>query len=547
MPQVFKYNPTLVLCAALCIAIGLLAAYAGVQHNAFHFDDWPNILDNSALQIKQLSLEALVDAARGSFLPYRPIASVSFAIDWWRGGGDAAPFLVTNLALHILTAWAVFAFLLHTAGRHAIGRPQGAVLACALAALWWAAQPIHVQAVSYVVQRMTELAALFSVLCVWAWIKARAPGSRSLAWMLLAATSFAIAATSKENAWITPLLILMAEFLALRPDGPLLRSRLDHLLLALPFLAAALAIADILLHGPISRFALSGYHIRDFTLVERLLTQPKIVLFHVSQILWPHPGRFSLEHDVTIVRSLADWQFWLPMSLILIWCAAGARLATRPTHRLAAFFMLWIPVTLLIESTVVPLELAFEHRMYLPAIGFAGLLATGLVRAIDQGGSRTVIQAAAALLAAHTLFALIATHQRIPQWRSEAALYEQATRVAPNSARAWNHLGVGLLGKRRGEQIPAEQYARALAAFDRAIAIAPAFPAPWTNRGVARYLHGDIEGALIDLRTAISLSSREAAAQHYLGQIYVQLGRVADARIARKRACALGISSDCAP
>lgn len=540
-PQTTLTRPLPLALAAAILAAVLVLAYWGIQHNAFHFDDWPNILDNPSLHMTRFGIDALIEAARGSLLPFRPVASMTFALDWWRGGGAAAPFLVTNLVLHILTAWAVLALLLRATG----GTARPALVACALAALWWAAQPIHVQAVSYVVQRMTELAALFSVLCLWAWIKARSGGSLRLPWFGLSLACLALAALSKENAWITPLLVLMAEFLVLRPQGPLLRSRFDRVLLALPVLAALGALADIVLDGPLSRWALYGYGGRDFTLVERVLTQPKVVLFHVSQILWPLPGRFSLEHDAVIVRSATDWQFLVPLAVILAWCALGLRLAAIPRRRLVAFFMLWVPVTLLIESTVVPLELVFEHRMYLPAVGFAGLLAIGLHHAFETGGSRPLTLGAAALVAAHTLFALAATHHRIPQWRSEAALYEQATRVAPNSHRAWNHLGIALLGQRRGESVPPERYARALQAFGRAIELAPDYPAPWTNRGVARYMQGDVAGALEDLRKAISLSPREAAAQHYLAEIYTGLGRFPEARLARKRACALGVAADC--
>lgn len=542
-PQASPAAPLPAALAAAVLAAALALAYWGIQHNAFHFDDWPNILDNPSLHMTQFGVGALIEAARGSLLPFRPVASITFAIDWWRGNGAPAPFLITNLVLHILTAWAVLALLRRTAG----GTARPALLAGALAALWWAAQPIHVQAVSYVVQRMTELAALFSVLCLWAWIKARTPGSRPLPWLAVSLTCLALAALSKENAWITPLLVLMAEFLVLRPQGPLVRSRLDRVLLTLPVLAALAALADIALDGPLSRWALYGYGGRDFTLVERVLTQPKVVLFHVSQILWPLPGRFSLEHDAAIVRSVTDWQFLAPLGAILAWCGLGLRLAATPHRRVAAFFMLWVPVTLLIESSVVPLELVFEHRMYLPAVGFAGLLAIGIRHALERGATRPLTLGATALVAAHTLLALGATHHRIPQWRSEAALYEQATRVAPNSHRAWNHLGIALLGQRRGEVVPPERYARALQAFGRAIELAPAYPAPWTNRGVARYMQGDVAGALEDLRRAIALSPREAAAQHYLAEIYTGLGRLPEARLARKRACALGVAADCGP
>lgn len=531
---------------ALALALLLLAtvvAYGGIQNNSFHFDDWPNILDNTSVHMKEFGVSALLEAARGSFLSFRPIPSVTFAIDWWRGGGAPAPFLVSNLIIHCINAGLVFGLLLQIISAQDKPVSAQAVLACALAALWWAAQPIHVQAVSYIVQRMTELAALFSLLAVWFWLKARSKGGAAPLWMTLSLLSLALAALSKESAWITPLLLVIGEYLVLRNHGAFVRGVRDWIVAALLGAGAALLVADLLLDGPISHWALQGYERRDFTLMERLLTQPKVVLFHFSQVFWPAPDRFSLEHDVTIVRSVTDLQFWLPALILLLWCGAATWLATRPGRRIVAFFMLWMPVTLAIESSFIPLELVFEHRMYLPTVGLAGLLAIALERATRARKSFALISIALVTIA--TLHALWSTSQRIPQWRTEASLYEQATRLAPKSARTWNFYGIALLGQRRSERISTERFNQAVHAFETAMALDPKYPAPWTNRGVARYVHGDIQGALTDLRQAISLSSREAAAQHYLGEIYSQIGLHEDARIARRRACALGVAMDC--
>lgn len=528
---------------ALAIAVATLMAYRGVELNSFHFDDWPNIVDNASVHMTRLGLDGLVEAARGSFLSRRPVASVSFALDWWRGGGAPSAFLVTNLGLHILAAWTVLALLLRTAATAKEATGTRTALACGLATLWWAAQPVHVQAVSYAVQRMTVLATLFAVLGVWAYIKARGASRGTALWSLLSLASFAIGALSKEIAWIAPLLVLMAEFLVVRHGTSLIRSHGDRLLLALPAVAVITVVADITFNGPFSQWALAGYRTRDFTLVERLLTQPGVVLFHLSQVLWPLPGRFSLEHDIEIVRSAASPDFWLPLAAILAWSLAGAWCAARRESRIAGFFMLWIPATLLIESSVIPLELAFEHRMYLPSVGVAGLLALGLTA--TRGMHRIGRLLIWALATCATALSLWSTAERIPQWRTEASLYEQAVRVAPNSARAWNHLGLAHLNQRRGEFLDQQRYQRALYAFDQAIRLKPAYAAPWTNRGVARYVNGDIAGAQGDLEKAISVSSREAPAQHYLGEIYLAQGRDAEARTALRRACALGVSTDC--
>ncbi|NMG44657.1 tetratricopeptide repeat protein [Aromatoleum toluvorans] len=594
------------LAAVLLVAVALLA-YRGIELNGFHFDDWHNILLNPAVHLERLTLGGLIDAARGAALPHRPFASITFALDWWRGGGDhAAYFLATNLVLHIATGIAVFAFLVQALGRGEPGSPSLRTIAAAgLAAAWWLAQPIHIQAVSYVVQRMTELAALFSVLCLWTYVRGRtAPRGRAV-WWALSLLSLALGALSKQNAWITPALILMAEFLIVRRQDRLIGNRLDAALLALPAVVGALGLAALLIDGPLRQWVLRGYEWRDFTLAERLLTQPKVVLFHVSQLLWPLPDRFSLEHDIEIVRSAASPQFWLPMGAILAWTLGGLWLARRRETRAVSFFVLWIPVTLLIESTFIPLELVFEHRMYLPSVGVAGLIALGLAQAPRRAARLAPLASAAVVLV--TAFGIWSTQQRLPQWRTEITLLENSTKHAPRSVRVWNELGLkylengnldlarraidraneieprwgdgypfvnrGVLLEAMGQpdkalavyeetirlfprqvlgynnrglmRLRAGEFELAIQDFDRAIDTDPAYAPAWTNRGTAQVLRGDTQAALPDLEQAVRLSLRESIAWHYLANIYTAQGRRTEAADARLRACRLGIAKDC--
>lgn len=603
-------GPTLILHAIVVtlLSVVTLLAYQGIQSNGFHFDDWHNILLNPALQLDRLTLRGLFDAAGGASLPHRPFASITFAIDWWRGGDGPAHFLATNLAVHIVAGIAVFAFLFEAIQSDGDAQAPVTVIAAAgLASAWWLVQPVHVQAVSYVVQRMTELAALFSVLSVWAYIRGHTAPRRRLAWWGLSVLLFIPGALSKQNAWITPVLVLMAEFLVLRNRGELVRSRLDRWLLGLPAAGALLGVVALLVDGPVSQWILRGYEWRDFTLAERLLTQPKVVLFHMSQILWPLPDRFSLEHNVEVVRSAASWHFWLPLAVIAASTTAGAWLAFRRGTRIAGFFVLWIPVTLLIESTFIPLELIFEHRMYLPSVGIAGLIAVALTRSARHKQSLRLLPWAGTIVA--ILVAMWSTSEHLPHWRTEIALLENSTRHAPNSVRVWNQLGVeylehGQLDRARqaieranaieprwGDGYPfvnrgvvleamgriddamavyeetirifprqelgynnrgllhlrAGKTDLALQDFDRAIAVKPEYAPAWTNRGTARYFMGDSLTALGDFEKATALSPRERIAFHYQARIYQSLGRDDEAAAARSRACRLGIAGDCTP
>lgn len=502
--------PRLLLLVAALLAL-VLATYAAAPDNGFHFDDRDNIVEHRPLQLERLSLAGLWQAGRQAFLPTRPLASVSFAIDWWRGGGDPRPFQWTNLLLHALTTLASFALLrqaLAAAGR----RGAWADLVAALAAGLWAAHPIQVQAVTYIVQRMALLAALFSLLSVYCFLRGRLAPRAGAAWFAAALGCFALGALSKENAWITPALWWLADYGLRRRETRLLGGSADRLLFALPFVLLLLVVADIASGaGPLAQRLLPGYEHRPFTLAERLLTQPRVLVFHLSQIAWPAPHRFSLEHDFALSRALFDPPGTAgALAAVLGWCAVGVAALWRKPTRVTGFFLLWLPATLVIESSAASLEMVFEHRLYLPSLGLAGLAAIAVA-----GLRRRATRGAAAVLALALMGALAwSAQQRVAVWRSDLSLYGDARVHAPGSARVWSVYGEALLEAGRREE--AER------ALGRAIELDPDAAGALEKMGLILFDRGDFTGADRLLRRALELRGARHSLLNHLGEIYMQ-------------------------
>lgn len=451
-------------------------------------------------------------AWNGAFLPTRPLPSLTFAIDWWRGGGLPYAFQQTNLALHVLNAFVVFLLLRRVAGPRTPGPLGRFGLAAGMAAALWAVHPIQVQAVTYVVQRMSELAALFTLLSVLCYVQGRTAVRRRPLWLLGALACFGLGAMSKENAWITPALWWLAEFGVCRGRQSLLRSRADIAWFALPFLLTLYVALDIASgSGPLAQRLLPGYGIRDFSLAERLLTQPRVVLFHLSQVFWPAPGSFSVEHAFTLSTGwLAPPSTAIALAIVLAWCAVGLAALVSPRHRLAGFWMLWIPATLAIESSVVPLEMVFEHRMYLPSVGLAGLLVQGM------GAGRLDYRLALGAAAIALLALLWITPTQVRVWRDDLSLYENAVRHAPASGRAWTGYGEALLDAGRREE--------ALRALEQALALDASQYGAWEKLGVIRMDAGDLAGAGSALTRARQLSNDTHSVLNHIGELYFRLG-----------------------
>ena len=112
-----------------------------------------------------------------------------------------------------------------------------------------------------------------------------------------------------------------------------------------------------------------AYQVRPFTLVERLLTAPRILIFYVSLLLYPIPSRLTFLHDIEFSRSLLEPWTTLPAMLAVgLFCLAAVVMARRKP--LLSTCILFFFLNHLIEGTIIPLELIFEHRNYIPSMLF---------------------------------------------------------------------------------------------------------------------------------------------------------------------------------
>lgn len=513
--------------ALIVLAVALV--YRPALENSFHFDDFDNIVQHRTVHMESLSLEGLTTAARWPRLATRPLPSVTFAIDWWRGGGQARAFLQSNVLLHIVTTLLVYLLLRQTLALHSpsacTSEQERRHTAYALVgALIWALHPIQTQAVTYVVQRMAILSALFSLLSLYGYIRLRLTTRRRWPWAVVTLGALTLGVLSKENAAITPMLWWLAEYTLVRGGAgrPLIRHRIDWPLLSLPLLLLIGVVADLILHGPLWRLIEPGYQLRDFTLGERLLTQPRVILFHLSQILWPLPERFSIEHDFALSRSLLDPPATLAaLALLLATATAGLFAMVQGRVRVFGFCLLFFLGTLVIESSVIPLEMVFEHRLYLPLFSLVLLLLLGVQeveRRVTGMGARHLLPLAVALVAALAL----ATHTRIVDWHDGTTLYESALDNAPTSHRLITNLAVRHLDE--GDLDRADEL------LDIAFTLAPESTPALAALAVLTMERGDLlEAEEIAIR-AMRKGGNDPQTLNFMGEIMLRQGRVAEAR-----------------
>ncbi len=448
--------------AAVLLGIVVLTclAYAPGLSGGFLFDDEASIERNSSLAMQTLSAEELWRAAwSGHTGPLRrPISMASFALNHYFHGLDPFHFKITNLLVHLATglslAW--LAWLLLRAPVLSLDRSTRAWVAVAAAAAWLV-HPFNLSGVLYIVQRMTSLSALFTCWGIVFYTTARLrqlDGHRAWPWLMIGTPlAGVLAALSKENGVLLPLYCLVVEFTLFRFRTATSHSR--RLLIA--FFVAGVAVPLLLAGGFLIMhpdWVAGAYGGRDFGLAERLMTQARVVLWYLYMILLPQTSQMALLlDDIAVSRSLIDPVSTLP-AILAVAGAGGLALVIRRRLPMLSLGILWFLCGHALESTVWPLEIAYEHRNYLPSYGV--LLAAVYYLLY---GARFVRTVPARRTAAVVLIALLAvsTHARAQQWSTPARLILTDVLNHPGSPRNNYFAGRYLTATARRLEAPAER------------------------------------------------------------------------------------------
>lgn len=357
---------------SLLAALGLLAAIGLTLYlslpaltGPFLFDDFPNL---ERLALLEGSLDwAHIRTYLVSFpgMPGRPLSALSFLINDSAWPTSSFSFKYTNLMLHLLCGVMVFGLVRTLAKAYKPDAPEWLALLTTAA---WLLHPMQLSTSMLVVQRMTILSAIFTFAGLWLYtaIVLRGVGALRMICAIATLGLFTVLATlSKENGALTPLLASVINITVLYPLRirlPALSRRIVDWGTLMPTLALMTAIA-------LNWKALTSYSMRDFNLLERLMTQARILLDYCMSIVLPRMGGAGIYHDdVVVSRSLLEPATTLP-SILLILAAIVAAIVFRKRFTIASFAVLWFLASHLFESSVFPLELYFEHRNYVPMLG----------------------------------------------------------------------------------------------------------------------------------------------------------------------------------
>ena len=380
--------------AALFLLAGLVATfllYRPGLSGTFLFDDFVNL--DSMADIRT-GVSGLFDFVRSSV---RPLAFLSFLINDHAWPSDPRPFLYTNLLLHLLTG-TVLVWVLLLSARTLGMTERSAQWSAVLGGVLWLVHPLMVSTTLYVVQRMTILGALFVLLALLSYLHGRrrvaAGQPKGYLWLVFAVPGFAgVGLLGKEIAALTPVFLLLYEHVLLK-NVPVADRHFRLWRTIYIYVPIALLVAALVVFYPDWSWI---YQSRQFTLEERLLTQPHVLTVYLGLLVLPKASTMGLLYEnFPVSRSLVEPWMTLP-SLLLILGLLVLGLLLRRRSPVAAMAILFFLGGHLLESTFLGLELYFEHRNYLPSVFLFFGLAVALVRLYEHRKAMGVLASAAVL------------------------------------------------------------------------------------------------------------------------------------------------------
>lgn len=516
---------------ALIAAVGL-AAYSNTLDAPFQWDE--EVYIAGAPVVKDLGYFLDTERARGlelyGALKSRYVGYLSFALNYAAGGLDVTGYHLFNIAVHVLSAFLVYALALvafqtpllrENALRE---RAHGIAL---LAGALFVAHPIQTEAVTYIFQRLASLAALFYLLSLWAYAKSRLceTPARAVVFYAVSLTAAVLAMKTKENAFTLPFAVALFEYTFF--VGPLKARalRLAPLLLTLPIIPLTLVGVQDSAGGivesvvPATR-VYEGLSRGDyfFTELRVLVTYLRLLLFPVAQ---------NLDYDYPVFRSLFDPPVLLSFALLASIGLLALYLLYRSRTReraaaLIGFGILWFFVTLSVESSLVPIPVVIgEYRLYLPSVGVFLAAATAAFAGLEALRDRRARRVALVVLGALPIVLSVATYRRNALWESKISMWEDVVGKSPSLVYPRNNLGIAYVEAGRIDD--------AMRQFEAALAIEPDHATAQSNLGVLYAQRGRLDEAMLAFRAALRSDPELADAQNNLGLVYLAKGAFGEA------------------
>jgi len=445
-----------------------------------NYDDDQLILNNQAF-IKDLShagqafRQDVLSNPKGLFY-YRPLLTISFMVDAQMGGTGPFVYHLTNLLIHLLGCWLLFAVFLKLTGQRD---------SSFAAALLFTVHPVLSQAVAWIPGRNDSLLAVYLLGALAAFIKHWEGGKRF--WFIVTQLLFLAALFTKETAMIFPLICLAYVYLLSKPG---LRTRQALIFSVIGWVLGYLLWYSLREHAITLSNAWRGFKL--FTAAE------------AAKGLLSYTGKLGLPFNLSVLPDIRNLSWYNGTAVTILSTVSMIWLGLK-NKRLAAFGLIWAVLFIVPVLTVVPGPKTFlEHRMYLPLMGILVILMALDLKKIPGLISRGLLILILVLFSACSI-----AHSR--SFKNDMAFWRNAAVTSPDSDIARN--GLGKAYYQRGQLAAAGQQ------FFLALEKEPENPVYLYNAAVLYLSRDNVDSADLFITKEISLYPEYPKANFIKAQI----------------------------
>ncbi len=482
---------------------------------------------------------------------YRPISSLSFALNYLLHGEHTLGYHVFNTLIHAINAVLLYCLTLEVTKRQFLSLAN---------ALIFVTHPVRVEAVSFISGRPEALATLFILIAIKVYLKDRG----SLYGITVTASLFALALFSKESAICLPgILLLLDSYLDKevfswrwwRCRLPLLTS---CFLIIVGYFAARYAVLGAM-GAPVENTVF-----KTTPLVSRVLTMAAAFIDYFRLMVWPVQLRFEYDFSVIPLRESLDWVSSAQFVAVISVLAAGLVLHSR--LKIISFsILLFFGSIFTVSNIATPTGILMAERvLYIPAIGF-GLIVSYLLDLLYQNDKKIAIallvvitgafsvrtilrnqdwQTRASYIAAYVRdvpgsykSALLDAYRQAEQGNVQGAeeAFLRATRLSPKEAQTYAELGGFYLDQNRDRE--------AQSALETALKLSARNVSALLGRSRLSFKAGNYEEALQTTLEALRYSPENEAILYNAGYLCYQLGRYEEAEKYLEKARALDVKN----
>jgi tetratricopeptide (TPR) repeat protein len=502
--------------AGILVILSVLI-YSNAFTASWQLDDYYTIVDNVLIRsIRNVS-------AWWNFAQNRPVATFSFVLNYHFFQLDLVSYHVVNLLIHLMNTslvWWLCMLIFMSPGMEGNKlKPYRHEIAF-FTALLFVVHPLATASVTYIIQRTAALAALFYILSVALYLRARLIGKitpKSVILILLAGISTLLAVKTKENTFTLPFAIIVTEVFLLQKQ--LFKGNTKKLWVILGISLVLLAIVALPFYRTFTGIKpimpSLGKTPVIVTPLNYLLTQFSVIVKYIQLLIFPVSQ--NVDYDWPMVDTMLSIRTM--GSFLILMAIAGLAVYLYNKQRLISFGIFWFFITLAVESSFIPLaDMIFEHRTYLPSVGFFLVISYTVFYLLANKNKALIL----GVFSVMVLFYSFKTYERNKIWKTGVSLWTDVIEKSPGVTRPLLNRGFAFARL--------EQWDNAIADYTRAIEIDSVYNyEAFSKRAIAYGNVGQWEKAINDCNKAISLEPKLVKAYYNKGVAHASLGKLEEA------------------